>query len=130
LVDDHVSLDALPLATVLGLALKATVTVGCALTETVADCAAVPTDPVHVNVKVALAFSAPVDCEPCTTFAPDQAPEAAHAVALVADQFNVALLPVAMALGPTLRLTVGVGDLMETAVDWDALPPGPEQVRL
>jgi hypothetical protein len=71
-----------------------------------------------------------VDCEPCTAFAPDHAPEPVQAVALVADQFNVALLPVVMALGPTLRLTVGVGDLTETVVDWDALPPGPEQVRL
>jgi hypothetical protein len=77
-----------------------------------------------------LAVSAPVDCEPCTAFVPDQAPDAVQAVALVADQFKVALLPVAMALGPTLRLTVGVGALMETMADWAALPPGPEQVSV
>jgi hypothetical protein len=71
-----------------------------------------------------------VDCEPCTAFVPDQAPDAVQAVALVADQFKVALLPVAMALGPTLRLTVGVGALMETMADWAALPPGPEQVSV
>jgi hypothetical protein len=51
-------------------------------------------------------------------------------VALVAVQFNVALLPLVMALGPTLRLTVGVGDLIETVVDWTAVPPGPEQVSV
>ena len=79
---------------------------------------------------MALALRAPVDCDPWTGFAPDQAPEAVQAVALVADQFNVALLPLVMALGPTLRLTVGAAALMETVVDWAALPPGPEQVRV
>jgi hypothetical protein len=41
--------------------------------------------------------------------APDQAPEAVQPVALVADQFNVALPPVMTALGPTLKETVGAG---------------------
>jgi hypothetical protein len=77
-----------------------------------------------------LAVSAPVDCEPLRALAPDQAPEAVQAVALVADQVNVALLPLVIALGPTLKLTVGVGDLMETVVDWTAVPPGPEQVNV
>jgi hypothetical protein len=49
--------------------------------------------------------------------APVQAPDAVQAVALVADQFNVALLPLLIALGPTLRLTVGAADLMETVAD-------------
>jgi hypothetical protein len=71
-----------------------------------------------------------VDCEPLRALEPDQAPEAVQAVAWVADQFNVALPPLVMALGPTLRLTVGVGDLMETVADWTAVPPGPEQVSV
>ena len=71
-----------------------------------------------------------MDCEPLRALAPDQAPEAVQLVALAAVQFNVALLPLVMALGPTLRLTVGVGDLIETVVDWTAVPPGPEQVSL
>lgn len=50
LLDDHVSVDALPLLIVLGLALKLTVTVGFALTETVAVWAAVPPAPVQVRV--------------------------------------------------------------------------------
>jgi hypothetical protein len=50
LVDDHVSVDAPPLATVLGLALKPTVAVGCALTDTVADCTALPPAPVQIRV--------------------------------------------------------------------------------
>ncbi len=71
-----------------------------------------------------------MDCEPLRAVAPDQAPEAVQAVALVADQVNVALLPLVIALGPTLRLTVGVGDLTETVADWAAVPPGPEQVSV
>ena len=49
-------------------------------------------------------------------------------MALVADQFSVALPPLSIELGPTLRLTVGVGALMETVADCAALPPGLEQV--
>ena len=48
----------------------------------------------------------------------------------MADQFKVALPPAVTALGPTLKLTVGVGDLMDTVADWDALPPGPMQVSV
>lgn len=72
--------------------------------------------------------SAPVDWEPRADFTPDHAPEALHEVALVADQFSVAVSPLVMEVGPTLRLTVGVGALMETMADCAALPPGPEQV--
>jgi len=71
-----------------------------------------------------------VDCEPLTGRLPDQAPEPLHEVALVADQVNVALLPLVIALGPTLRLTVGAADLMETVVDCEALPPVPVQVKV
>jgi hypothetical protein len=71
-----------------------------------------------------------VDCDPFTALAPDQAPEAAQAVALVADQFRVALPPLVIALGPTLKVTVGVGALMETVVDWAAVPPVPVQVKV
>jgi hypothetical protein len=79
---------------------------------------------------VALAVSAPVDCEPLIGLLPDQAPEAVHAVALLADQFKVALLPLVIALGPTLKVTVGVGDLIETVADWTAVPPAPVQVKV
>jgi hypothetical protein len=61
---------------------------------------------------------------------PDQAPEALQAVALVDDQVRVALAPLAMALGPTLKLTVGSAALTETVVDWTALPPGPVQLSV
>ena len=71
-----------------------------------------------------------MDCEPFTAFVPDQAPPAVQVVALVVDQFNVALLPLVTALGPTERVTVGVGDLTETVADWAAVPPRPEQVSV
>jgi hypothetical protein len=79
---------------------------------------------------VEVAVSAPVDCEPLTALLPDQAPEAVQAVALAEDQLRVALPPLAIALGPTLKLTVGVGALTETVVDCVALPPGPLQVKV
>jgi hypothetical protein len=60
---------------------------------------------------------------------PDQAPEAEHEVALVEDQVSVALPPLVTALGPTLRVTVGIGDLTETVAVWIALPPGPVQLK-
>jgi hypothetical protein len=50
LVDDQVSKALAPLSTVLGFALKLTVTVGLGLTVTVADCAAVPPAPMHLKV--------------------------------------------------------------------------------
>jgi hypothetical protein len=66
---------------------------------------------------------------PVTDFVPDQPPEAVQEVAFVAVQFNVALLPLVMALGPTLKVTIGAAGLMETVADWVAVPPGPVQAR-
>jgi hypothetical protein len=77
-----------------------------------------------------LAVSAPVDDEPLRPLLPDQAPEALHAVACVDDHVSVALAPLVMALGPTLRVTVGSGALTETVVDCTALPPAPAQVSV
>jgi hypothetical protein len=48
LVDDQLNVEALPLATVLGLAVKLTVGAG-EDTETVADCVALPPLPVQVS---------------------------------------------------------------------------------
>jgi hypothetical protein len=126
-VADQVSVALLPLITELGFALKLTVGAG-VVTDTVADCVALPPALVQVNTYVALAVSAPVDWEPLMGFAPDHEPEAVHAVALVADQLSVALPPLVTLLGPTLKLTVGVDALIETVADCVALPPGPEQV--
>ena len=61
---------------------------------------------------------------------PDQAPDAVQAVARVVDQVSVALLPLVIALGPTLKVTVGANFFLETVADWEALPPLPVQVRV
>jgi hypothetical protein len=59
-VEDQVRTALLPLTTVLGLADSVTVGMGC-VTETVADCEALPPAPVQVSEKVVLVLRAPVD---------------------------------------------------------------------
>jgi hypothetical protein len=49
LLDDHVKVEAEPLATVLGLAFRVTVAPGVELTVTVADWTALPPEPVQVS---------------------------------------------------------------------------------
>jgi len=49
LVDDQLSFDSAPLATVLGVALSVTDGAG-VVTETIADCAALPPAPLQVSV--------------------------------------------------------------------------------
>jgi len=79
---------------------------------------------------VALALSAPVDCEPLMGMLPDQAPEAEHDVALAADQASVELLPLITELGLAPSLTVGAGEVTVTVADCEALPPAPVQVNV
>ena len=49
---------------------------------------------------------------------------------MVDDQVSVALLPLFIALGPTLSVTVGAAGLTVTVVDCAALPAGPVQVKV
>jgi len=77
-----------------------------------------------------LAVSAPVDCEPVTALAPDQAPVPVQAVALVADQLNVEPPPLATVLGLAANVMVGTGWVTVTVADCAALPPLPVQVRV
>ena len=58
---------------------------------------------------MALAFRAPVDCEPLVALEPVQAPEAEHEVALLEDHVKVEEAPLAIVLGLALKLTVAVG---------------------
>ena len=62
--------------------------------------------------------------------APDHDPEAVQAVALVADQVSVELLPLATVLGLAARLMVGTGCVTDTVADCAALPPVPVQVSV
>jgi hypothetical protein len=77
-----------------------------------------------------LLLNAPVDCEPLIGMPPDQPPDAAHVVALVLDQVNVALEPLLTELGLAEIVTVGAGELTDTVADWAALPPVPEHVSV
>ena len=77
-----------------------------------------------------MAVSAPVVCDPLSGSAPDQDPEAVQAVALVADQVSVELLPLATVLGLATRLMVGTGCVTVTVADCAALPPLPVQLRV
>lgn len=129
LAADHVRVELLPLATVLGLALKLIVGAA-ALMDTVVVCVALPPAPLQLKVYVEVLVSAPVDCEPLVALAPDQAPEAAQEVALEVDQTRFALLPLTTELGLALKLTVGAAALMDTVVVCAALPPAPAQVRV
>jgi hypothetical protein len=69
-----------------------------------------------------------VDCEPLIDLAPDQAPEAMQAVALLDAQVKAALLPLVIVLGLAARAMVGAGGVTETVVACEALPPAPVQV--
>ena len=70
-----------------------------------------------------------MDCEPLVALVPDQAPEAVQEVALLDDQVNVELLPLATVLGLAAKLNVGAGCVTVTVADCAALPPAPLQVN-
>lgn len=70
-----------------------------------------------------------MDCEPLTALLPLHAPDAVQAVAFVADQVSVELVPLASELGAALIVTVGAGVVTETVADCVALPPGPAHVK-
>ncbi len=63
---------------------------------------------------------APVDCEPLTAMAPDQAPEAVQAVALPDDHVKVELPRLLIVVGEAARVTVGAGRWQRRT---SALPP-------
>jgi len=80
---------------------------------------------------VVAALSAPVDFEPLVASAPDQPPEAVQAVALLEDQVNVDVPPLATLVGLALIETVGAGGAETlTVADCDAEPPAPVHVRV
>lgn len=69
-----------------------------------------------------------MDCEPLIALLPLHAPYAVQAVAFVADQASVELVPLATELGAALIETVGAGEFTETTADCVAFPPLPVQV--
>jgi hypothetical protein len=126
-VDDQVSVLALPLATLVGLALNATV--GRASTVTVVDCAAVPPLPVQLSVNVLSVVSAAVEVVPDAVLLPVHAPLAVQLVALVDDQVSVVVLPLVTLPGFALSVTVGRADTVTVAA-CAATPPAPVQLSV
>jgi hypothetical protein len=109
-VADQVKVELAPLVTVLGLADKLTVGAGAGeVTETLADCVALPPLPVQVSAKTLLALRAPVDCEPLKGFVPVHPFEAEHPAAFWDDHVRVELLPLVTVLGLAAMDTVGAG---------------------
>jgi hypothetical protein len=130
LVEVQVRVDALPLATLVGVALNDTVGADGAETVTVADCDAEPPVPLQVSVNFVVAVRAGVTCEPAVASEPLQPPEAVQAVALVDDQVNDDVEPLWTVAGFAVRVTVGAGVVTETVADCAAVPPVPLQVSV
>jgi hypothetical protein len=116
-VELHVRVEVWPLATEEGLALSDTVG-ALAVTVTVADCDAEPPAPVHVRVNFVFDVRAIVTCVPLVACAPDQPPDAVHAVALVELQISVEVLPELTVLGLAVSWTVGAAADTVTVVLW------------
>ena len=105
LVVDHVSVDALPLATLVGEALKVSVGAGRIVTLTLR--LTEPPEPLQLSVKVESTASAPVEAVPLTGWVPAHAPEAVQLVALVLDHVSVDALPLATLVGEAAKVSVG-----------------------
>jgi hypothetical protein len=91
LLEDQLKVELPPLDTLLGPALSDTLGgLADVVTVMVADCAALPPAPVHVNIYFAVALSGPVDFEPLVAIDPFQAPEAVQAVVFIEFQASVA----------------------------------------
>jgi len=129
LVEVQVSVAAVPLGTMLGLAPRLTVGAGALATVTVVAEFAEPPGPLHVSVNVLMLVSAPLTCEPLVATVPDHAPDAVHAVAFALLQVNVVVSPLLIVPGLALRDTVGAGATV-TVADADPEPPGPVQVSV
>ena len=130
LAEVQVSVDALPLATLEGLALNDTVGAAGAETLIVADCDAEPPAPVQVSVNIVVAVRAAVVFEPAVASAPFQPPEAVQAVALVDDQVSADVAPLLTVAGFAVRVTAGAGVVTDTVADCAAFPPVPLQVSV
>jgi hypothetical protein len=130
LAELQVNVDALPLLTLVGLALNDTVGAAAACTVTVVDCDATPPVPEQVSVNFVVAVSAAVAAEPVVAIEPAQPPEAVHDEALVEDQASADVAPLLMVVGFAVRVTVGAGLVTDTVADCAALPPLPVQVSV
>ena len=123
LVELHVRVDVLPLATAVGLAVR--FAVGMMLTVALFT-ALVPPGPVQVREKTADVDSVPVLCVPLAALVPVQPPVAEQEIALVELQVSMEALPAATAVGFAVKVAVGV--MLTVAVAAVLVPPAPVQV--
>jgi hypothetical protein len=102
------------------------------VTVTVAVFEADPPAPLQVSTKLVVCVSAAVTCVPDVNLDPLHPPDAVHDVALVEDQFRVALPPCATWAGVAEIVTVGTGGvaLTATVAVCDAVPPAPVQASV
>jgi hypothetical protein len=118
LVLDHVSEEATPEFTVLGVALS--VTIGATPdTVTVADCVAVdPRYPVQLSSYSVVFVRGPVDQVPLVAMLPCHPPEAMHSLALVDFQVSVELAPLLTVVGAAVNVTdAAAGSMTDTSTD-------------
>jgi hypothetical protein len=125
-VDDQVSVELPPLATLLGLAVKDTVG-GFAVTDTVVALRAVPPGPVQVRTNLVVALSATVAWVPLVGSVPVQPLDAVQDVVFVDDPVSVDVPPLATVEGFAQIATTGSGAVTVTVADCAALPPAPVQ---
>jgi hypothetical protein len=116
LADDQVSVALLPAVRVLGLTARLNLGVA-AVTETTADCVALPPAPMQVNVYVVVASSAAVASEPLRASLPLHPPEAEHELALLLVHVSVVVLPADTVLGLALMAMTGAAAATVTVVD-------------
>jgi hypothetical protein len=122
-VELQVSVAAPPLVMLVVETASAAVGVLAGATSTVTDLVSVvPPDPVHSSEYVVFWVSKPVLCVPLVATAPDQPPEAVHAVAFVELQLNVVEPPLVKFVEAALIETVGASEI-------PAPPPPPQAAR-
>jgi hypothetical protein len=124
LVEFQVSVDAPPLAMLVGFALS--VAVGMVPIVTVAvTTALVPPAPAQVSEYAALVVNAPVLWVPLVAFVPLQPPDAVHDVALVELQVSMEVPRLAIEVGFAVSVAVGTGAMVTVAVAAVLVPPVP-----
>ena len=129
MVEDQIRVEAAPLATDVGFAVRDTVGTG-GVTVTVAAALPVPPAPVQARVNVLVIVSAPLDWLPEIVLVPVHAPEATQEVASVEDQVRVEDAPLVADAGLAVSDTVGAGGMTVTVAEALPDPPGPVQERV
>lgn len=121
------SVDELPLVTVLGVAVRLITGAG-GTTVMVTDCVALPPGPVQVSEYSVLFEIAPVDQVPLVSTLPLQPPDAVQVVAFCVVHLSVVLSPLTKVVEPALIEIVGACWITTTWASPEADPPGPLHV--